>query len=325
MGLDDHRLDKQISDFFRNAERKSKEETCALCGCKQSSFSNSHSVPQFVLKRIAKDGILKTFSDIVGIKNHKNGIKNSWTFHTICSECENTYFRAYEDEHALLNPPTNLMLAQMALKDSLLLLSKYRRDRQTDQQAIELGAFVGEVDVLSVMKERDINEMKFEIRRSKKIIDKKLKSGFKLIFFSVLDWVTPLAFQSALCVHYDMDGKEINQVYNESPTIRMQFLHIAVLPLAKKTVIMVYFHKDDRNYIPFERKFLRMSDVDKLEYINYLIFRYTEHALLSPSADTNNERLLDLCEENDNVIFDPNCMVSPKEIPNFLSKDHALS
>lgn len=321
----DHQLERQMSDFFRSAERKSKEETCALCGCRASSFKNSHSVPQFVLRRIDQDGKLKTFSDIVGMKNHKNGIKNSWTFHIICEECENSYFKEYENEEALLNVPSNRMLAQMALKDSLLLLSKYRIDRYTDQQAVAMGAFSGEVDVLPIMNQLNKNNMDFEIRRSRKIIDNNLKSGFRLIYHTLLDWVAPMAFQSAMCVHYNIDGQVLNDVYDESETNRMQFLHIAVFPLKEKTAVMVFFHRDDRNYISFERQFLKLTDKEKLEYINYLIFRYTEHALLSPLVDISNERLADLCEENENTIIDPDSSVLPNEIPNFLAKEYALN
>jgi hypothetical protein len=268
---------------------------------------------------------LKTFSDIVGMKNHKNGIKNSWTFHIICEECENSYFKEYENEEALLNVPSNRMLAQMALKDSLLLLSKYRIDRYTDQQAVAMGAFSGEVDVLPIMNQLNKNNMDFEIRRSRKIIDNNLKSGFRLIYHTLLDWVAPMAFQSAMCVHYNLDGQVLNDVYDESEANRMQFLHIAVFPLKEKTAVMVFFHRDDRNYMSFERKFLRLTDDEKLEYINYLIFRYTEHALLSPLVDISNNRLADLCEENENTIIDSDRSVRPNEIPNFLSQEYALS
>ena len=74
----------------------------------------------------------------------------------------------------MLAEPTNKMMAEIALKNSLLMLYKYRIDRETDQQAIAMGAFVGEIDVLSIMNTLDVENMDFEIRRSKKIIDNSL-------------------------------------------------------------------------------------------------------------------------------------------------------
>ncbi len=321
------RVQKQVNDFIKQAEQFAKEPCCALCGNEVSSFKNSHTVPQFVLKRIAKEGKLKTFNDIVGQYEHRNGINNSWTFHILCSQCENSYFCDYEDETALLETPTNRMMAEIALKNSLLMLSKYRRDHFIHEEGIRVGMFVGDKSVLSEMNDIDIRDMKFDIRRSKKIIDKKLKSGYRLVYSTLLDWVAPIAYQSALCLHYDIDGNAINEIYDDSRAIRMQYLHVAVFPLSNKTAVMIFYHKDDRNYVSFERQFLRLPSEKKLEFINYLAFRYTEHMLLSPYIDPailSNNNLVNLCLENDNMPVFENKPVSPNQVPNFLSKGYAL-
>ena len=208
------------------------------------------------------------------------------------------------------------------------MLNKYRIDREIDRESIRMGTFVGETDVLPIMNALNISDMSFEIRRSKKIIDKKLKSGYKLLFYKVLDWVSPLAFQSAMCVYKNLDGSVLNQIYNESKNIRMQQLHVCVFPLSKKTVVMAFTHKDDRNYVAFERQFNRLSDNDKIEYINYLIFKYTEHALISPYVDPlilQNDKLIDLCEESNGNAFGYGQVILPNEIPNFLSSEFAIS
>ena len=319
---------KYVSDFFKAAERRAKQDRCVLCGKLCSSFANSHSIPRFVIKRIAVEGKLKTFNDIIGLRSRRNSVNNSWTFHIICSECENRNFSTYEDEDALLQVPTNKILAEIALKNSLLMLHKYRVDCESEKESIRIGAFVGETDVLPIMNALNISDVSFEIRRSKKIIDKELKSGYKLLFYKVLDWVSPLAFQSSMCVYKNLDGSVLNQIYNESKNIRMQQLHVCVFPLSNKTAIMVFVHKDDRNYVAFEKRFNRLSDDDKVEYINYLIFKYTEHALISPAADIRllqDEKLIDLCEEFAENAFGYGQVVLPGEIPNFLSSEFAIS
>lgn len=321
-------IQKQVSDFFKTAERRAKQDRCILCGKICSSFANSHSVPRFIIKRISVEGKLKTFNDIVGLHSRRNSINNSWTFHILCSECENKNFSTYEDESALLQVPTNKILAEIALKNALLMLHKYRVDCESEKESIRIGAFVGETDVLPIMNALNISDMSFEIRRSKKIIDKELKSGYKLLFYKVLDWVSPLAFQSAMCVYKNLDGSVLNQIYSESKNIRMQQLHVCVFPLSKKTVTMVFAHKDDRNYVAFERQFDRLSDDEKVEYINYLIFKYTEHALISPSIDPlllQADKLIDLCEESNENAFGYGQVILPNEIPNFLSSEFAIS
>ena len=208
-------VQKQVSDFFKTAEKRAKQDRCVLCGKICSSFANSHSVPRFIIKRISVEGKLKTFNDIVGLHSRRNSVNNSWTFRIICSECENHNFSAYEDEDALLQVPTNKILAEIALKNALLMLHKYRVDCESEKESIRIGAFVGETDVLPIMNALNISDMNFEIRRSKKIIDKELKSGYKTLFYKVIDWVSPLAFQSAMCVYKNLDGSVLNQIYSE--------------------------------------------------------------------------------------------------------------
>ena len=49
---------KKLRSLIRRAEEKAKFDKCVLCGKPQSSFCNSHSIPQMVLKTIATKGKL---------------------------------------------------------------------------------------------------------------------------------------------------------------------------------------------------------------------------------------------------------------------------
>lgn len=318
---------RRISDFFKESARRARQDTCVLCGATCSSFANSHSVPRFVIKRIATNGKLITFSDIVGLPNHKNSVNNSWTFHIICSDCENSYFSAYESEEALIHEPTNKMMAQIALKDALMMLHKYRIDCESNKAAIQFGAFVDETNVLAEMNALDIGEMGFEIKRSKKIIDKDLKCGFKTIYYKVLDWVSPMAFQNQICLYKNIDDSVVNQIYSDLKSVRMQFLHVAVFPLKTKTVVMMFIHKDDNSYKSFCRLFQKLSDKEKLEYVNYIIFKHSEHALMSPRIDSpllKSDKLLKLCGQNEANYYGYGLKILPSEIPNFLAYENSL-
>ena len=49
-------INKKVSFLITEATKNAKLECCILCHKPCSSFCNSHSIPQFALKRIAEDG-----------------------------------------------------------------------------------------------------------------------------------------------------------------------------------------------------------------------------------------------------------------------------
>ena len=50
--------------------------------------------------------------DEIDVVDLESGIKKSGTFHFICRECDALYFQDYENKEALLNDPTDKMLAE---------------------------------------------------------------------------------------------------------------------------------------------------------------------------------------------------------------------
>ena len=117
----------------------------------------------------------------------------------------------------------------------------------------------------------------------------------------------------------------INDIYDLSPKWRVQPLNLCVFPLTEKTVVLLFHHRDDRNMKVFDKAFLKLSDNNKLKYINYLIFRYTENFAISPIVPEkilDNEKLHELftisminysLEENEDLYID--------KIPNFFDLD----
>lgn len=88
------------------ARKKAKPAVCIICGKPQTSFCNSHSVPQMVLKSIADDGIVLHASATMGFDEEiidiENGVKKSGTFNYICKSCDGTIFQDYENLNNLL-------------------------------------------------------------------------------------------------------------------------------------------------------------------------------------------------------------------------------
>ena len=58
------------------------------------------------------------------------GVNKAGTFHIICRDCDSRTFQLYEDPNAYNSKPTDQMLAQIALKDVLLMISKRNQERE---------------------------------------------------------------------------------------------------------------------------------------------------------------------------------------------------
>ena len=142
---------KQMNELLREAQKDSKPEKCILCGKNQTSFCNSHSVPQMILKNIADNGKVLQANVLFDLEvlDLDKGVNNSGTFHIICNDCDNKYFNDYENPIALLNKPTDKMLAEIALKDTLIQLDKRDQELKLFQNAqkrqkkyLNFGVFV---------------------------------------------------------------------------------------------------------------------------------------------------------------------------------------
>ena len=131
-GTDIIEVRKKVNKMLSEARKKAKPPKCILCGKEQSSFCNSHSVPKMVLKNIAKAGKLYHANKLIEIPavDKEKGISNSGTFHFICRNCDSKLFQEYENVDALQEIQTEKMLAEIALKDILLMLSKRNQEKE---------------------------------------------------------------------------------------------------------------------------------------------------------------------------------------------------
>lgn len=330
---------KRLSKTKRKAIEDSKQEACLLCGEKCSSFCNSHIIPQFVLNNIALNGQLHRGLDYFFFPNSPlsalKGVNNTWTFRIICNNCDQKYFRDYESEESLLSSPTTKMLAEIGLKGTMMQIAKRYYERAVFAQysdSIKNKAFLDEEHAL------DLRDYFFDFKRLKKIIDKNLKSGISLVYYTILDYVTPIAMQGPIAVHRDLDGEIVNDVYDYNPNTKMQSLFCSIFPLKQKTVIILFHLRDDRNYVKFDKKFATLNDQDKLCYISYLVFKYCEHFAISPKIKPEilaNENLNKLAKERndspkpflsiDDLFSENQRLVSWNDVPNLLSKENSLS
>lgn len=334
---------KELNTLMARVNNDAKRSSCLICGKQCSSFCNSHIIPQFVLKNIADNGHLymgiEAFKQTrIGEPLQTKGINRLWTFKVICRDCDKKYFSDYEYDEALLHAPNNRIMAEIALKNMVMQIAK-RYNEWSFYKLSDIYADIRDKEAKNEEINLDLRDYLFDFRRSKKIIDNNLKSGFILLYYNVLNYITPIAMQGPICVHRDLEGNIINDVESFDPNKRMEQLHLAVFPLKNKTVVIMFFHKDDRHYVKFKYKFDRLNQEDKLKYINYLIIKYCEHYAISPKIKTellNDAQLRKLSEEDndhDKYIYSSKELVWGykyqlvywRDIPNLLGEENRLT
>lgn len=169
------------------------------------------------LRPIADNGIVLHASAVLGfdkdIIDIENGIKKSGTFYYICNDCDSTFFQDYENSDSIIHPPTDKMLAEIAVKNFLLQMSKRSIEiKLWDIMQQELNVFENLEDGMKI-KKIDFSEFESELNFHKSIADNSKEGGYQILFWKVLPYVVPIAMQSAIAVTKDMEGNEINNIY----------------------------------------------------------------------------------------------------------------
>ena len=299
-GTDIIEVRKKINQLLHNAEREAKPDKCILCGKSKTSFCNSHSVPQMILRNIAVDGELLQASATMDLEivNLTKGVNNSGTFYIICRDCDSKYFQDYENAENLKKNPTDKILAEIALKDNLIQLSR----RRVEIAALsKMSDRIEGFDIFTHRKNLDLKEYEDEISLYKDIIDTDKKGCFHILFCKALPYKVPIAVQTMLALMSDMEGADVNYVFDDSPNIRMQNMHLCVFPLSDCSVVMAFYHKRDRYYKGLLHQFHSVTDGKKLKYLNWLTFKYSENYFLSRKVSQDvisDENLVKLCQEN---------------------------
>lgn len=340
-GTDLIQVRKKINKMLSDSRKRAKPDKCILCGKPQTSFCNSHSVPQMSLKAIAENGIVLHASAAIGISDVidiENGVNKSGTFNFICNSCDGTFFQDYENPKNLVNKQTDKMLGEIAVKNFLLQLSKRRQEKELiDIQQKEFNVF-DNVDDYQEIKDLDYKEYEDELFFHKKIVDNNESGGYQILYDEILPYKVPVAMQSAVALISDMNGNRINDVYDMNPNVKMQYAHICVLPLEDCSVILMFYHKRDKLYRNLRHQINSCSKEKTLEFINYVIFAYTENYYISKKIETeilSNQKLQELSREYNGLpglgMLGPDNLfglgykpIEANEIPNFLDVKWAV-
>lgn len=329
---------KKLAQLTKSAYNESKPEKCILCNESKNSYCNSHSVPQFSLKTIAESGKLLQASALMKIElaESKKGVNNSGVFHTICNSCDNTFFKDYENIESIKKKPTNKILAEIAVKNILLQISKrlseknlFNKQIKKINKSINCDPKINDINL-------DLKDYFIDFEINKDIVDKNKESSYHILFWDILPYKIPIATQVAVTLKEDYKGFPINNVYDTSPDTCMQSMHLLTLPLENQSVVLAFYHKKDKLYSTLRHQLNSLPKEEVLRYLNYIIFKETENYYISTKIEEeilSNEKLLTLARENNGL---PNLGSGPlidfynyipigmNEIPNLLSKNWAV-
>ena len=230
------------------------------------------------------------------------------------------------------------MLAEIAVKNILLQLSKRGQEKELYRGLQKEFHAYTNLENLEGIKELDIRDYTEELYFHKDIADKNVMGGYQILYWSVLPYKILIAIQSAIALAKDLEGNAVNDVFDMSDTVRMQFMHLAVLPLKEESVILAFCHKRDKLYRKLRHQLNSLSKQKVLQFLNYIIFAYAENYFISKKIQSvveSNEKLIQLAQENtgypnlgflgpDNFFgmkYEP---IQMDEIPNFLDGDWAV-
>ena len=327
---------KKIAKVIKEAKASTKQDACYLCGAKVTKFCNSHSVPQYIMKNITDNGMLIQSTALLGEKIHtiidrEKGIRKSGTFELICNNCDSIYFSDYENEENWYIKPDGKMLAEVAIKN--LLLGIYQRKYQINFMGND--EFNNLFYVYEYHRSLDILDYEDDIKEYIKIKENNATEDIQIVLNEELDFRTPIATQSLITVYKDLGGRILNNVHDINQKTRMKSMHVCVFPLENKTKIILFYKKTDRVYKSILHSINSMSKEQKLKYVNYLIFAYTDNYYFSPKITNclNDKNLVKLGRENNLALSyykihenpDEYQPVTMDEIPNFLNEDFACS
>lgn len=294
---------KENNKRYDEIAKSLKGTNCLICGKKVDSFCKSHSLPKQSLLTIADKGNILSFNEFAQYEAEERdtGIRKAGLFFNICNECDNERFCEYENIEKYTDVLTNEQMKEMALKNVLYRIYWEKIHRKIYEQCegksqVEIINTSEMVDYIGI----DLNEYQRALER---ILTN--KASFYCIFYKVLDYVTPIAIQEMSALLYGISGEAINNIYLQDPNIRVQYLHINVIPIKNKTVIAVFSDSADKRYRHFKKDMDKLEENDRLALINYLIFLYSDKFFLYPGTSRDileNKKLKNVAVRTDKVI-----------------------
>ena len=272
---------RQFGRLFSKSKSAAKPDRCLWCGKKISRFCDSHTIPQMVLKNIDSNGKFDYANTILEnpLIKYDQGMAEANIFHLLCTDCDNTLFQDYENLSNLKRSPTDRMLAQIALKNLLLILSKRLLE-------IEFFDLINEqMDPFFIQRKQMFNQLDkrdffLEFDRIRQMLETD-EYNYEIITYDKVNYKVPIAFQGALTVYGDMNGEMVIDIYDDSASKTIKQMHMCVFPLDDCSVIFTFYNKTDSEYVNFARQLKSMNQEKRLKFLGYFMFFISEDMMIA--------------------------------------------
>lgn len=279
-------LRKRANALMNESKRRAKKTECIWCGKKITSFCNSHSIPQCIIRNIEVEGKVDYFNALAKnpILDYDKGVNEAGTFKLLCKNCDSKLFQDYENLDRLREKPDDRMLAEIVLKNLMVMLNKRYIEVELPKvmaESFNVPRYFNTKTQLQI-KNLDIRDFGWEYLRTKKIIQNSDDVDvFRLLFWKKLDYVIPIAFQGQVVLYGDLEGNIVSDIYDNSTTNVVKNLHVCLFPLKKESVVFAFYHKDDHEYDAFANQFERLDDEAKLQLLSYILYERCEDMLFA--------------------------------------------
>ena len=334
---------KKINAVKKEARQKAKLSKCFCCGKECTSFCNSHSLPQFILRNIADNGKVyywNTISEVL-FQHEYQGVNSAGVFHIICNDCDSKLFQEYETPSNYDKPITAKMLAEIDMKNNLRYFSKRLLEKEIykylQNEHAEYNYITNEaLKVLNL----DINEIKNSYKLSLNHLKKPCDNNYYIGYFVELPYVVPLACQVQIAMLVDLEGNTINYTYDEHKGHKIEVVNLCVFPMQDKTIIFMFVERKNKKYQRFFKQLKALENSkDVLKIINYMIFLYTEDFFISPNISKSVLAQLNLTFKKTNSGFgyadnrfkefwkekEKFLLINIPDILNLLSREYAIT
>lgn len=279
-------ISRTIGRLRHLGEREAKPDACFLCGERNRSICNSHSIPQFCLREIAVDGKVKTINCSIemDMMRTEEGVNSAGTFRMVCRECDRAYFADYENPDRFSGEQMldSALLGQIAVKVCLLEQYKARLIISSLSAALEErrdGA--GSTNMVDVKALDEVDNMR-QLDYARRSVNGE-NEGYRVLFDSFLAYTVPIAFQGQITLASDFYGTKINDVLNYSSEYHTEPLYICVFPLKRGTRVLVFCRAVGyARYARFHRGLRGQRQNDVLLSILKTIIGYSEEVYFSP-------------------------------------------
>ena len=302
------RMNREKREKFSEINSKVKEvlvtNKCFLCGKQMSSPCNSHVVPRFVLKSLAEHGML--FYGQTLMRNNdfikcEKGINNAFTFHLICSKCDNSYFSGYETPAFISEfdsydwQKKQRLCCEIAVKSLLANISVKRYQSTFVKTCYGFGGIGFDLDLV------DCQKKLVEVKKCKNSKEKKIN----IIYSRLLDYETKLACQCVLAIVKDLEGNVCFDMHDFVSTSVSNYLYLSIFPYEGKTRLLLFnfIHEKEDNNTKLINQFYNLCEEDKLKFIFVALTMHSEQFFISPSLNEiikKDKKLVRMYSETDN-------------------------